>query len=699
MGDTTHTRKQDRFIICCLIGFILIIYSNTLHVPFVFDDMTAIVERNDLHLRQLSIDTILDTFTRETGNGDIISRPLSNLTFALNFYVGGFQVTGYHLFNITIHMVTAAVLFKVLMLLLALRKDRFPENQRYLIASISVLLWAIHPIQIQAVTYIVQRMASLAAMFYILGVWAYLKFRLSDTRQYRLLGLTALMAMLAVLSKENAVMFPVGILLIEWILFINTRQPIPRIVLPLILGGAVAVVVMLYRIDIVALFDGYQKRPFTLTERLLTQPRVIFFYLYQMLALTPEHYCIDHYFAVSTALLSPPSTIAAIMGVATIIAVAIGMCKHFPFTCFAVLFFLAHHAVESTFLPLELIFEHRNYLPSFFLFLPAGLLINRMLVIYRQRSRFIYVAIALVVSGTFMFIGMCTHVRNYDWQTRETIWTDAAAKYPGITRPYHNLGYVYQRRGAFEKAIETYQIALTKHDHDQRLKKILTLGNLAEIYYHQQKYEKAAATLERAAETASTITATQNALLKVDKKDYGILLSKAYAHTRPALALETVDRLIQFTQTPESLGRLYTLKGRIALYMGNVQDAWNAFQQALKTDPENTWVQLNLGVAATFKGELEQGRRYLELFLADQPNHGPAYLYLAENRLLADQTAAASTLANQYIAEYGIKQLKIFINNIRTHDPDSLPLANPDRMLALLEQELDVYIAALMRGE
>lgn len=701
MDDVRRTQKRDRFIIGYLIAFTLIIYSNTLHVPFVFDDLPNILERKDLHLQQLTFDAIVDTFTKDTDDGEMIHRPVSNLTLALNFYIGGFNVTGYHIVNISIHMVTAAFLFKVILLMLAARKDRFSENERYLIAGISALLWAIHPIQIQAVTYIVQRMASLAAMFYIIGIWAYLRFRLFHSRNYLLLLLAALMAILAVLSKQNAVMFPVGIFLIEWLIMPEAGPPrggTQRIAMIccLVFGAGLMTALAIYGMDVTSLFDNYADKPFAPLERVLTQPRAVFFYLYQMIALMPEHYCIDHAFPKSTALFDPPATFLAILGLLTLIVLAVSLRKRYSLACFAILFFLSHHAVESTVLPLQLVFEHRNYLPSLFLFLLPALAINWLLLVYRRRSRFIYIIIVLVTICFFMFVGMCTHVRNYDWRSRETIWKDASNKYPGITRPYHNLGFIYQCRGEYQKALDTYEIALTRHDHDWRLKKILTLGNMAEIYYQRKAYEKTAAALERAAEIATTVTGDKDAIFKMNKKKYMLLLSKAYAHTRPSLAGKTINRLIHYTQEPGTLSDLFHFKGRFALQQGNPRDARTAFQQALRNDPDNTAAYLNLGVTATVSGDLEKGRRYLDRFINSHPDHAPAYLYLSENRLLAGQPDAARATAEEYITRTDIRDIENLIENIRAHDPETLPLVNPRSTLAFLKHRIDSVTTTMM---
>ena len=164
---------------------ILIVYSNTFSASWHLDDYSKIVENPRIKISNLRPKTLYHTFFSSMDSGlalkNRLYRPVACLTLALNWYIGQKNVFGYHVVNTTIHIITAFLLFLTICSLFKTPnlKGRY-EGSEYFIALMAATLWAIHPMQIQAITYIVQRMASLAAMFYLLGLLGYLKGRLSE---------------------------------------------------------------------------------------------------------------------------------------------------------------------------------------------------------------------------------------------------------------------------------------------------------------------------------------------------------------------------------------------------------------------------------------------------------------------------------------------------------------------------------------
>ncbi len=173
---------------------ILAAYSNTFNAAWQFDDKPNIVNNGYLHLKDLNPESLFKTFFTNPRNpwktGNKLYRPIPCLTFALNWYFGENNVIGYHIVNLVIHHLTGFLLFLTILNLFQSPnlKNKFAENA-YLIALLAATLWAIHPIQTQAVTYIVQRMTSMAAMFYILSMFFYVKCRLSSSSLHRILFL------------------------------------------------------------------------------------------------------------------------------------------------------------------------------------------------------------------------------------------------------------------------------------------------------------------------------------------------------------------------------------------------------------------------------------------------------------------------------------------------------------------------------
>jgi hypothetical protein len=218
----TESRKTI-FAFISLLLIVLIVYSNTFNASWHFDDEPNITENPALHLTEFTWKNLKKTFYASQVEPDQIYRPVACLSFALNYYVGGKDVFGYHLVNLAIHFLASLFLYLFVYHTLNLPQmsARYGPNS-YSIALLSAFLWAINPIQTQAITYIVQRMASMAGMFYILSMYLYLIGRTTTRSSRKLLFffLCAISAVLAFGSKENAIMIPLSLFLFD-LLFIQ----------------------------------------------------------------------------------------------------------------------------------------------------------------------------------------------------------------------------------------------------------------------------------------------------------------------------------------------------------------------------------------------------------------------------------------------------------------------------------------------
>ncbi len=262
---------------------LIIIYGNSFHCEFHFDDFPNIVDNPNVHLKSLSWENIKKSFYGTYYNQEKILRPFSFLTLALNYYVGGDNVFGYHVVNFAIHYVASVFLFLFIYntLKLPLIRGEY-EKSAYAIALLAVFLWATHPMQLTAVTYIVQRMASLAGMFYIMAMYFYLKARISDNRNKKIkfLTLCGIAALLAYASKQNAAMLPVSLFLYDLFLIQGvTKEKLRRNLRVMLVSVLIFVLAGVLYTDFPSLLNLYKERPFNLTERLLTEPRVILFYM------------------------------------------------------------------------------------------------------------------------------------------------------------------------------------------------------------------------------------------------------------------------------------------------------------------------------------------------------------------------------------------------------------------------------------
>lgn len=460
-----------------LLVMVLSAYCNTLASPPFLDDFHSFIQDSQIYVKDLSTSSIVAL--SKTGFG--WWRWLPVLTFALNHKLGGGQLMYFHLTNIFVHMIAMlGVFFLACQILKSVKdpSDGVGNGGSYWLAVCIAALWALSPVQTSAVTYLVQRMASMMAAFYILSVGLYVMGRRlrragRNSACQLLYAGSFLCGVCAFLSKENAVTLPLMILitelwffqpdllskLLEWL---RMTRWITRLLLA---AGLIAVLLAGYLV-IPKLTATYSVRNFNMYQRLLTEARVVVWYISLLLWPAPSRLSMEHDVVVSTSLLSPPSTLASILFLALLLGSAIRFRRRFPIITYGVVWFFVNLAVESTFLPLELVFEHRLYLPSAGLIvsLVAGVELISRSVFSRIRDRDRLTALcatAMIVASVFTF---ATFDRNEAWENILSIHLDAAAKAPNNPRAHANLGLAYYQTEQFDKAIQSAEkcLALTK---------------------------------------------------------------------------------------------------------------------------------------------------------------------------------------------------------------------------------------------
>ncbi len=697
---TNKTRTGTVFVLLVLL--ILSTYSNTFQASFQFDDKPNIVDNQRLHLTDLSPASIWGTFFAQAGK-DSFSRPLPSLSLALNWYAGKEDTFGYHLVNTTIHILTALFLFlSVSHLLKTPRlKDHYTAGDIYFISLLSTVLWAVNPIQIQAVTYIVQRMASMAALFYIIGIYFYLRGRQSNhiKHQFKFLGACGISFVCALMSKENAVMMPASLFLIE-VIFYRDLAAFIRIRKHVWLLTVTGIVVIFVGIALLKIgvfdfiFNGYETRPFTLWERLLTEPRIVLFYISQIFYPLPGRFSITHDIIFSNSLLSPWTTFPAILAILVIVCAGVWQINKRPVVAFSILFFFINHVIESTVLPLEPIFEHRNYLPSFFVFLPVATGLRYLFNFYKSKNHFIYALMVIFVPSILIGLGCFTYVRNSDWRTETTLWQDAMKKAPQDARPLSSLA-IQLAWGTNNPTPLQYDVALAM------LEKALTLNtahnflvsdifdNIGIIYYHQGEYQKAVETYRKGLEINPGFL----------KMRYD-LISSLVMMGRWKEGSEEADRLIR-NEKNYIESDYYKLKGFILLWQNQPEESLTYFRKALEMEPNNKAVLLNAGVALSLMGESSSAELFLKK--ASEMTSGdirPAYA-LIENSVRSGDMQKANKYAEKMFSEFRIQViingLDLFVENYRTA-PMSPELITPvvKKTLMRLIENLDMPMPATM---
>lgn len=454
------------FLIC--IG----IYWPGLHGPFIFDDLTNILLVKEIRLETLSLSALQEAALSRVG---IPGRPLSMLSFALNYYFTGYDVFYFKITNILIHFANASLLFWLVKILLtqtsnpAIQSPRLTERQILLIAASVSIIWLIHPLNLTSILYVVQRMNSLATLFMLLGMtlYAHGRVRLNEGNFrgiYIILAATIICTLLAVLCKENGILLPAYLLLIEAIFFqFNNSVNHPNLIrnswkLISVVSAVCFLVVLIFFPEIIAKILDYRYRNFTLSERLFTESRAIWFYISLIFLPIGARMGLFHDdFQISASLLAPISTTFSILGLFLMLLLAIYSFKKSPIMAFGILWFLLGHIIESTALPLELVHEHRNYLPQIgLLLIPIYFFLGpAKSIIEKQSVRYAPVVLVIIV-----FSGI-TFVRASNWQNEWTLYNMMYLHHPESARTNGQLGILYHDNGATDQATFHFTQAAT----------------------------------------------------------------------------------------------------------------------------------------------------------------------------------------------------------------------------------------------
>lgn len=445
-------------IVLYILGFS--IYLNSLSVPFVFDDYPNIRDNPSIRLQTIDVNGLREAAFESRAH----RRPLANISFALNYAADGYRVKWYHVVNVLIHIANGVLVYFLALILLARDQakgsgGRTPSRRLWLVALFAAAIFVAHPLQVQAVTYIVQRMTSMATMFYLLSLLLYLLGRRrADPNGRSAYWIGALAAwLLALGAKEIAATLPVVIVVIEWLFYRNPNRPAPGIspwlVVFAIVASAGAILLYLGGDPAAAVAAQYQSRDFSPAERILTELRVLVFYLSLMVVPLPGRLSLEHAFSVSRSLVDPLSTLIAAIVLVALLVVAARLVERRSILSLCILWFFITLSVESSFIGLELVFEHRTYLPMF----GFALAIAYLFSVAPVKSPVLVPALAaaLVVS-----LAAASMVRNTTWQDPVTLWKDTVAKNPESHRARNNLGRALADRGEHEQAIEQFDQAI-----------------------------------------------------------------------------------------------------------------------------------------------------------------------------------------------------------------------------------------------
>ncbi len=457
---------------------------------------------------------------------------------------------------------------------------QFESREARILALISAACWMLHPFLVSTTLYAVQRMAQLSTLFVFAGLIVYVhgrSFLLTNKRRaYLQMSVSIpIFTLLALLSKENGILLPVLIGVIEITVIASQRGRLgvispywnglfiglPTLVIAAYLGK------QFFRPDF---FDVIAPREFSLYERLLTQSRILVDYLQNWFI--PKLYTTGVYqdhFVKSIGILAPLSTLVTFLFHIVAIGFAVRYRRRWPLFALAILFFYGGHLLESTVLNLELYFEHRNYLSACFLFLP-------LIVFLRQHTlnRFF----AGIVFGFLLMLAGFTHYSATVWESESSIVEASARKAPTSARAQAEYSNILFNANLHEEALEVIERAIrNRSDSDTllQLNRLIILCNMKRLRLDE---------MQKAIEVVSTIPFDPRLL-----KAYNEFARAVKEDRCPAVSIEALEPMfskmldIPGNADPTSLAysHIQYLIGYVAVFSGQPQQALLAFEKSL----------------------------------------------------------------------------------------------------------------------
>ncbi|MEO5378532.1 MAG: hypothetical protein H7832_12240 [Magnetococcus sp. DMHC-6] len=590
-----------------LLGMTLLLLGPGLSGPFILDDMSNLKSLGSVGgVKDWNsfIRFILGGFSGPSG------RPLSLLSFIMNDTGWPSDPWIFKYTNLFLHLLNGSLIFWLI--LLVSRAIRLPEKKAAFIGLSVTGLWLWHPLNISSVLYVVQRMNQLSTLFTLAGLILYVSGRrilwCHPLQGYIRMSLgIGFCTILAVLSKENGILLPgfavvIEIFLLRHSLFAN-QPPYWRLWSSIFLYLPLFIIVSYFIFNWANLMEGYEARDFGLGERLLTQGRVITDYILQIVvpSISSMGLFQDDY-PFSRGILDPPSTLAALVGLGGIGGMAIIMRRRHPMFSFGIFWFFTGHLLESTFLPLELYFEHRNYLPM------VGLLWAFCHWAWTEPNRTKELLIRPTLAAYSLMLAIMCWQNAQLWGSAPLLAEAWSLENPASVRAQQNAANHWSTAGRPELARKKLEGALIYHPDDLGLRlEILQMNCLTKTVTQKDK-EQLLLWLPKGQHYSNAAVPT---LLKI--------IDMMEKNNCPGLLPTDIEQFVTgllhnpyFLKNDTAVSNILSAQGRHHAINGRIDEALHSYDLASQRLPENIDLLLIESDLLLFVNRFKEAVVYLE---------------------------------------------------------------------------------------
>ena len=434
---------------------------------FLFDDYPNIVQQYKVHADSISIESMRTAAS--AFNYGPVGRPLATVSFAVDHAFWGMNPWGYKLSSLVVHLLNAVLVYLLVCRLLPLAGPPMAVGRGAAFAI--AMLWAIHPLQVSTVLYVVQRMETLSLAFVLMALICYLRGRVNQAageRAWPWLAACVPLVALGLLSKETAGLFPAYALALELtVLGFKAKHPHVSRAWRVVYAAGVIAAALVFFLAVLPQYaapEVYAVRNYSLVERLLTQLRVLPMYLGWILVPQPASYLFYYdSFPHSQGLLQPVTTLLGGIIILALASIAFVIRRRMPLMALGILWFFAAHLITSNVVPLELVFEHRNYFAILGVLLTGADIVRRMPVSEIPRIRQFTIGVLLV--GAVLL----TLIRSAGWGNPLQLAMELAAKNPTSPRASTDLGEQYMIRAGNDATSKFYTMAEVEFERGSRV--------------------------------------------------------------------------------------------------------------------------------------------------------------------------------------------------------------------------------------